>query len=101
MIWVLSERERLGQEYLSATAILAELYLNYQQYNEALQSCQRALDYDVYFEEAHRLLMRIYDRIGNRSAITRQYQACKDALKELDVPTSKETEELYQRLIAK
>jgi DNA-binding SARP family transcriptional activator len=66
---------------------------------KALTSCRRALDQDACLEEAHCLAMRIYAIMDDRSAIARQYQACKSNLQtELGLPPSRETEELYHRL---
>jgi DNA-binding SARP family transcriptional activator len=45
--------------------------------------------------------MQIYHRAGDRTSIIRTYQAYKEALqRQLDMSPSKETEELYRRLIA-
>jgi two-component SAPR family response regulator len=99
--WVQFERERLSQEYLSALLSLTRLYLESGDATRALQTCQRAIASDVCLEEAYRQAMRIYAAMGDRAAIARQYQACKEALEsELDVPLSPETEALYQSLMA-
>ncbi len=64
-------------------------------------TCQQLLNQDTCHEEAHRLLMRTFAILGDRSAIARQYQVCKQALKEeLDIPPAEETENLYRQLIA-
>ncbi|MBU2611077.1 MAG: tetratricopeptide repeat protein [Chloroflexi bacterium] len=99
--WARFEREQLNQEYLSALLNLGELYRESGELPRALQTCQRAITHDACLEEAHRQAMRIYAAMGDRAAIARQYQACKEALKsELDVPPSPETEELYKNLMA-
>jgi len=99
--WVVSERERLRREYLSALLNLAKLYLESSDAAKALQASQRAIASDACLEEAHRLAMRIYAAMGNRAAIARQHQACKESLEsELGVPPSQETEALYQSLMA-
>ncbi|MDO9349302.1 MAG: bacterial transcriptional activator domain-containing protein, partial [Anaerolineales bacterium] len=99
--WARFEREQLNQEYLSALLNLGELYRESGDLPRALQTCQRAIAQDACLEEAYRQVMRIYTAMGDRAAIARQYQACKEALKsELDVPPSPETEALYQSLMA-
>ena len=97
--WVLPEREHLEQAYLRALLSLARLLLQIEKNEEALQACQRALACDACLEEAHRFAMRIYDRLGDHSAVARQYQACRKALHaELGVEPSPETVSLYRRL---
>ena len=98
--WILPERERAEQDYLRALLSLARLLLQIEKNEEALQICQRVLAHDACHEEAHRFAMRIYDRLGDHIAVTRQYQACKNCLQaELGVTPSPETEALYRRLI--
>jgi hypothetical protein len=45
--------------------------------------------------------MLVYQRIGDRPAISRAYQACVDALKQFHgLSPSKATEDLYRKLLA-
>ncbi len=99
--WVMFERERLSQTYLSALLSLAELFQKQAQPEQALAICQRAVVYDLTFEAAYLLSMQIYHRIGDRASIIRTYQAVEEAMqRQLGLPPSKETEELYRRLVA-
>ena len=99
--WVLLEREHLSQTYLSALLILAELFQKQAQPERALAVCQRALDYDSTFESAYSLSMQVYHRMGDRAAIIRTYQAFEETMqRQLGMPPSRETKELYHRLIA-
>jgi two-component SAPR family response regulator len=100
-LWVIPERERLGQIYDSALEELAQLYLNTNQLEECLSICQIALSQNRYNELIYQFEMRAYAALGDRTAIVRRYQACKAALKEgLGIAPSPETETLYQDLIA-
>jgi two-component SAPR family response regulator len=99
--WVFLEREHLSQNYLSALLILAELFQKQAQPERALATCQRALDYDFTFEAAYSLSMQIYHRMGDRASVMRTYQVCEETMQNrLGLPPSRETEELYHRLIA-
>ena len=99
--WVLPERSRIEQAHMSALIRLAELYLETGAASKSLESCQRALAVDGCLEEAYRLAMRACAALGDRPAVARQYQACKENLRrELNLPPSPETEELYRRLTA-
>ena len=98
--WVMFERERLSQTYLSALLSLAELFQKQAQPEQALAICQRAVVYDLTFEAAYSLSMRIYHRMGDRASIIRTYQAVEEAMqRQLGLPPSKETEGLYHRLV--
>jgi len=45
--------------------------------------------------------MQIYHRMGDRASIIRTYQDCQDALqRQLGLPPSNDTTQLYRRLIA-
>jgi two-component SAPR family response regulator len=98
--WVMVDREQLQQKYLNALLALADLYQKQAKLDEALEVCQRAITGDPTLEAAYRLCMQIYQRIGDRQAILRTYQACADALKQnLSLRPSKETEDLYRKLV--
>jgi LuxR family maltose regulon positive regulatory protein len=101
-LWVMTEREHLNQEYLSALLSLAKLYMGKDQEQKALQACQQMLARDPCHEEAHRLIMQIYALVGDRSAVVRQYQACQSTLETvLGVLPSPQTEELFHQLTNK
>ena len=98
-LWVMTEREHLNQEYLSALLSLSRLYLGIGHERNALQACQQLLARDPCYEEAHRLIMQIYDLLGDRPAVVRQYQTCKATLKTvLGLSPSPKTEELFRQL---
>jgi LuxR family transcriptional regulator, maltose regulon positive regulatory protein len=100
-IWVVEERERLGQIYTSTLEELARLYLDSNQLDRCLSICQLALAHDRYNEAIYQLEMRVYAALGDRSSIVRRYQASKEALEEgLGIPPSQETETLYRDLTA-
>jgi LuxR family transcriptional regulator, maltose regulon positive regulatory protein len=99
--WIMADREKLDQMYLSALLTLAELYQKQALLDESLAICQRAIEYQPTHEVAYRLAMQIYFRRGDRSAIMRTYEACVNVLKQfLSLPPSLETETLYRKLIS-
>jgi two-component SAPR family response regulator len=98
--WSMFEREHLSQAYLTALQTLAELLQKQALPEQALAACQRALDYEPTFEAAYSLSMQVYHRMGNRAAVIRTYQSCRETLhRQIGLPPSKETEQLYRRLI--
>jgi DNA-binding SARP family transcriptional activator len=98
--WVWGERERLAQTCVAATLRLAEFHLGNQEYRTVLDYCQRLLVEDPYLEEAHRLAMRAHAGMGNRMAVARQFERCRQVLlHEINAPPSVQTTELYQTLM--
>jgi LuxR family maltose regulon positive regulatory protein len=98
--WTAEERERLAAMYLEAVDRLSELLINSQQYNRAIDLCQKILAQDNCWERAYRHLMIAYHQLGDHGQIGRTYQRCVQTLKdELDVTPSLETTHLYKRLI--
>jgi LuxR family maltose regulon positive regulatory protein len=98
--WAWPERQRLENACLEALRQLAELHHQVGDWKSALQVCQRALEINPCTEDAHRLAMRIHAERGDRLAVIWQYQACQQALHKLDMLPSKETQALYQHLVA-
>ena len=99
--WVWPDREQLDRMCLDAIKQLAESFWQTGDRLSALQVCQEALRIDSCREDIHRLAMQLHAEGGDRLAIIWQYQACRDSLhNELDVDPSKETEDLYQKLVA-
>jgi ATP/maltotriose-dependent transcriptional regulator MalT/two-component SAPR family response regulator len=98
--WNLSERERLYRLFLDSLLQLSELYLEGGQYQVALDYSHRALGEDPCLEAAHRLAMRIHAALGNRAAVARQYERCRQALlEEINATPSPQTQTLYDSLM--
>ncbi|MFW6063040.1 MAG: tetratricopeptide repeat protein [Chloroflexota bacterium] len=98
--WVIPIRENLRQMQMNAALSLAQHHLELQEFRNALRWTQQLLDEDPCHEEAHRLAMRAYAALGNRSGVARQFQICRDALwEQVQVPPSPQTQTLYERLV--
>jgi LuxR family maltose regulon positive regulatory protein len=98
--WAWAEREQLAQAYMEAVLTLARLHLEAKEYGVALEYCRRALAEDPCQEEAHRLAMRVHAATGNRAAVVRQFERCRQALlNEVNVPPSPQTTSLYETLM--
>ncbi len=97
--WVVSWRERLHMQAVSALHGLARHYAFRGKYRQAQQFARRQVELEPYREEAHRQLMRILARSGQRSAALAQYRACAEILSaELGVEPDRETRALYHRI---
>jgi len=97
--WVHSPREYLRELYLNILLQVSILYFNQSNYDLALDYCQRALNEDSLFEDAHRQAMRIFAAKGNRAALVQQYQRCVETFeREINATPSAQTHELFDLL---
>jgi DNA-binding SARP family transcriptional activator/predicted ATPase len=99
--WALAERARLRELALDALHALAVHHSRRGQagYAAALRYATRLLALEPWREEAHRGLMLLLARGGQRGAALAQYQACRQVLAdELGVEPGPETTALYQRI---
>ncbi len=99
--WCIFERERLQLMYL----LMLEKLMGYcevrQLYAKGVAYGQGVLRHDRAREGAHRQLMRLYFRAGDRTAALRQYDRCVAALaEEFNLPPSQETVALSQQIRA-
>jgi DNA-binding SARP family transcriptional activator len=92
----LLERERLRAICLDILARLADAYFELANYEQALASAIRLLAVDPCREDAHRMAMRAYVRLGARSQALRQYNLCRTILaEEFDATPEPATEQLF------
>ncbi|HZG66481.1 MAG TPA: tetratricopeptide repeat protein, partial [Herpetosiphonaceae bacterium] len=99
--WMVLQRERYHVQALEALQRLADYYRVRGDYAASITSSARLLALDSWREEAHRQLMWLYVRTGQRSAALAQYQSCHRLLeKELGVEPMAETTALYERIKA-
>ena len=98
--WVWPERERLWRACVDALLKLARFHLEAGENETTLAYCQRVLAQDPCLEEAHRLALRAWAATGNRAAVNRQFERCRQALlEEVNAPPSPQTEALYETLM--
>ncbi len=97
--WMLLERERLKDLAVQGMATLASLHTARGEYAAALEYTSRLLALEPWREEAHREMMLLLARSGQRSAALAQYEICRRMLAdELGVAPTPETTALYERI---
>jgi DNA-binding SARP family transcriptional activator len=90
------ERERLRGRYLHARAMLADHQFARGDYAGALVNALLILACDPCREDAHRMSMRCYVRLGQRAQALRQYRICREILeREFEAPPEGATDILY------
>lgn len=99
--WMLAQRARYRELALHALHALTQQTAAAGDYAHAVDAATRLLALDPWREEAHRQLMLLKARTGQRSAALAQYEICRQVLAEgLGVEPSPETTALYDRLRA-
>jgi DNA-binding SARP family transcriptional activator len=99
--WVLAQRARLRELALQALHSLTVYHAGRGAagHAEGIDYATRLLVLDPWREEAHRQLMLLLARSGQRGAALAQYEACRQALAEgLGVEPGVETVALYERI---
>lgn len=91
------ERERLRSRYLYARARLADHEFVAGSFATALEHALAVLACDPCREDAHRMAMRCYVRLGQRAQALRQYTLCRRILAaEFEAQPEALTEELFE-----
>ena len=97
--WALQVREQLKRQVLAALERLAAQHKEQGEIGRALVHTRRQVELAPWQEKAHRSLIRLLARNGERSAALTQFEACRRLLKEeLDVEPAEETTELHRRI---
>jgi DNA-binding SARP family transcriptional activator len=92
----LLERERLRARYLGVRARLADHQFAIGEYEGALRNALALLASDPCREDAHRMAMRCYVRVGQRAQALRQFAICRDVLAlEFAATTEPATDDLF------
>ncbi|HEX2915212.1 MAG TPA: BTAD domain-containing putative transcriptional regulator [Chloroflexia bacterium] len=98
--WAAPERERLLSLFLTTTERLAQAMAAQEDWERCLTLCRLILTRDNCWEEAYRLTMQAYQRLGNRAAALRSYERCATALSdELGIEPMPQTVALYQQIL--
>ena len=99
--WVIDERYRLQSLLEEVLTHLMTRCETDGKLSAAQQTAHRLLAADNLREDAHRVLMRVYNHGGKRNLALKQYQLCREVtLRELGIEPMPETEELYQAILA-
>jgi predicted ATPase/DNA-binding SARP family transcriptional activator len=94
--WMDQEREQTRQRYLALLLRLIQHYRSQSEYEAAIRCAQKLLTADPASEQAHQHLMFCYVGLGNRSAALKQFERCRQSLRDqLGVEPSRETVALY------
>lgn len=97
--WLFVLREQLHIQVMDALDDLTQYHERQGEYKTAERYARRQIELDALREGAHRQLMRLLDKQGQRAVALAQYEVCRRVLaEELGVEPEAETVWLYQHL---
>jgi DNA-binding SARP family transcriptional activator len=97
--WCLIERERYQRMYIMMLDKLVQYCEVHEEFDRGLAYAGEILHFDRAYERAHRQMMRLYQRSGDRTQALRQYERCVAALREeLGVAPSERTTHLFEQI---
>jgi DNA-binding SARP family transcriptional activator/predicted ATPase len=98
--WLLQERERLQQRYMTALDQLITVLEGQQETRLAIEYAQRLLHQDPLRESTYTRLMQLHAQAGDRAAALRVYHTCTTTLaRELGVDPDPQTQSVYEHLL--
>ena len=100
--WTTWMREYTRRRYLDILGKAGTYWEASQQWEEAIEAYQRALDVDNLVEEFYQHLMVCYQAEGQTAEAVKTYQRCRSALSaNLAIAASPKTEAIYRDIIKK
>ena len=97
--WLFNQQEIFRNKYIAILDKLIVQTMGKQDLENAVSYTKKRLDLDLFSEDYHRLLMELYYRSGQISSSIKQYEKCREILKnEFSSLPDKETEDLYMRI---
>ena len=98
--WIITERYRLEHLFCEALTRLMNVQESRGDHKAVLATAARLLQQDPLREDAHRVMMRAYCRLGQRNAALEQYRhCCQTVQEELGVEPMAETSELNRQIL--
>ncbi len=98
--WIVPKREQLRDQFLTALSQLTSLLEDQEEYAAAIQFANQCLRHDPLSEPAYRHLMQLHMSNGDTGSALRVYHTCVTMLqRELGVPPSELTRQIYARLL--
>ena len=97
--WPREVREKYKQLFIQGLELLAELYYNMGDYHKTIETAEKLISKESSVEEAYQLIMKAYNKLGQRSQAIHTYQRCVNNLeKELGVIPTQKSVELYKKI---
>ena len=79
-MWQLTQQGRLREQMITALELLSQQWVTSQEYTRAIAATRRIIELEPWREEAHRQLMELLARSGDRSAALKQFDLLRQVL---------------------
>jgi len=97
--WSSEKREQLLALFLRTAERVARIQASQGEWETVIRTCETILARDDCWEEAYRLMMTAYAKLGNRAQVLRTFHHCTDRLQtSLGLAPSPETTRLFHQL---
>jgi DNA-binding SARP family transcriptional activator/predicted ATPase len=97
--WVLLKSEQIRQRVMEGLRLLVSGYEGLGELDQALQYARRWVEYEPWNESAHRHIMRILFRQGQRNAALAQFESCRQNITdEFGIEPELATTQLYEQM---
>lgn len=97
-LWAESERQRLRADWYDHAMQVGRYLVDEREYPKAIALYLRLLQFLPHFEELHFTLMQLYDTVGDREAVTLQYNQLRNMLQEdFDMDPRPDVTEWFQK----
>jgi two-component SAPR family response regulator len=97
-IWAAQDMELYEKLATQGRFQLMEAYLHLQEYEKAVATAERAIEYSPYDEDAYRMLMIGYHKLGRNDQVLSVYNRLSHKLEELRIKPSEMTSKLYKEI---
>ncbi len=97
--WSTERREQLLSLFLRTAERVAQIFATQGAWEKVIVTCQQLLAHDDCWEEAYRLTMTAYAKLGNRAQVLRTFRHCTNRLDAtLGIAPSPETVAVFRKL---
>jgi ATP/maltotriose-dependent transcriptional regulator MalT/DNA-binding SARP family transcriptional activator len=94
--WCIERQQQLEMLYHELLIKLAQLHFQMADYETALATVEKYLQFDPFSETAHLIRLEIYKKLGNTAMLSHSYQLYTQMLKELNQEPSPEVKFLFK-----
>jgi DNA-binding SARP family transcriptional activator len=97
-MWLLLHRESYHAQFVETLEGLVASAMRHSAWTDGMWAARRLIELEPWHEDAHRHLMIMLARSGQRTTALAHFEICKRLLRELDAEPAEETVEVYEEI---